>query len=80
MPGLAGRRVPVKLAVVPAAFVAAIVLSAGLGLLSSPQMWTHGVLIIPHLLWPLWGLALGFAAYAYHLRRRGACATCGRDG
>jgi hypothetical protein len=33
----------------------------------------------PEMLWPLWGLALGGATYAYYLRRRDACRACGRN-
>ncbi|WP_433537176.1 hypothetical protein ACQPZK_05095 [Micromonospora sp. CA-249363] len=82
MVGLAGRRVPVPLAVVPATLVAISVTAASLGLLSNPKFWelTGGTSLTgaPMLLWPLWGVALGAAAYAYHLRRRGACRRCGR--
>ncbi|WP_406075268.1 hypothetical protein [Micromonospora sp. NBC_01638] len=82
MLGLAGRRVPVKLAVVPATLVAIAVTAATLGLLSNPEFWqlTHGFSLAgaPMLLWPFWGVALGAATYAYHLRRRGACQRCAR--
>ncbi|GII32044.1 hypothetical protein [Planotetraspora mira] len=82
MIGLAGRRVPIKLAVIPAAYVAPIVVSAGLSIATSAKIWhTPGyskLLVVTHMLWPLWGVALALAAYAYHLRRRGACATCGQ--
>ncbi|MFE9918369.1 hypothetical protein ACFYPG_24745 [Micromonospora sp. NPDC005553] len=82
MLGLAGRRVPVKLAVVPATLVAISVTAASLGLLSNPEFWrlTGGFSMTgaPMLLWPLWGVALGVATYAYHLRRRGACRGCDR--
>ncbi|RAO57232.1 hypothetical protein [Micromonospora saelicesensis] len=82
MIGVAGRRVPVKLAVVPATLVAISVTAASLGLLSNPKFWelTGGLSITgaPMLLWPVWGVALGVATYAYHLRRRGACRRCGR--
>ncbi|MCX5069417.1 hypothetical protein OOJ91_26580 [Micromonospora lupini] len=82
MVGLAGRRVPVRLAVVPAALVAIAVTAASLGLLSNPQFYrlTGGFSLTgaPMLLWPVWGAALGAASYAYHLRRRGACRRCGR--
>ncbi|MEU7612336.1 hypothetical protein [Micromonospora sp. NPDC049204] len=79
---LGGRRVPVRLAVVPAMVVAALVMSAGLGLVSNTdiffgelgaQPWLVGI----HVLWPVWAAALGVAAYAYHLRRRERCAVCG---
>ncbi|SCE68266.1 hypothetical protein [Micromonospora chokoriensis] len=80
--GLAGRRVPVKLAVLPATVVALSVTAASLGLLSNPKFWelTGGLSLTgaPMLLWPLWGVALGAATYAYHLRRRGTCRRCGR--
>ncbi|MEU8114078.1 hypothetical protein [Micromonospora sp. NPDC048947] len=82
MLGLAGRRVPVKLAVVPATLVAISVTAASLGLLSNPKFWelTGGLSITgaPMLLWPVWGVALGAATYAYHLRRRGTCRRCDR--
>ena len=82
MLGLAGRRVPVTLAVVPATLVAISVTAASLGLLSNPKFWelTGGLSLTgaPMLLWPLWGVALGVATYAYHLRRRGACRRCDR--
>ncbi|MEU8184686.1 hypothetical protein AB0B85_08975 [Micromonospora sp. NPDC049044] len=82
MVGLAGRRVPATLAVVPATVVAIAVTAATLGLLSNPEFWrlTGGFSLTgaPMLLWPLWGVALGAATYAYHLRRRGTCRRCGR--
>ena len=84
IPGLAGRRVPIKLAVIPASYVVPIVISGGIGLATSPSLWRQTgyskMLIIPHALWPLWGVALAMATYGYHLRRRGACAVCGRRG
>jgi len=84
MPGLRGRRVPIRLAVIPAAYVSAVVLSAGLGLLSGVGKFLDTGLspwfVVPHALWPLWGLALGVATYAYYLRRRGRCAACERTG
>ncbi|RKR90400.1 hypothetical protein BDK92_4772 [Micromonospora pisi] len=74
MIGIAGRRVPVMLAVVPATLVAALVTSAGIGLFSVPDFWTMiadlNLAVAPALLWPLWGAALGAAALAYYLRRR----------
>ncbi|MGA8117386.1 MAG: hypothetical protein WCA46_27435 [Actinocatenispora sp.] len=32
------------------------------------------------MLWTVWGVALGAATFAYHLRRRGECRWCGRGG
>ncbi|MEU5786730.1 hypothetical protein ABZ754_03240 [Micromonospora purpureochromogenes] len=82
MAGLAGRPVPVKLAVVPATLVAVAVTAATLGLVTMPEFWRLGggftMASAPMLLWPFWGAALGAATYAYHLRRRGGCARCGR--
>jgi hypothetical protein len=83
MPGLAGRRVPIRLATVPATLVAVLVMSASVGFLTSDgflTMVTGGVSLAtaPVLVWPVWSVALGGAALAYHLRRRGACADCGR--
>ncbi|BCB75486.1 hypothetical protein GCM10022251_28930 [Phytohabitans flavus] len=84
MVGLAGRRVPVKLATVPATVVAVFVTSASLGMFPSGAMTKllggDAWLVLPMLLWPLWGVALGAAALAYHLRRRGACHACGGAG
>ncbi|SCE70569.1 hypothetical protein [Micromonospora mirobrigensis] len=83
LPGLAGRRVPVALAVVPATLVALSVTGASLALLTAPQFWRLtedlSAAEAPMLLWPFWGVALGAATLAYHLRRRGACRRCGRD-
>ncbi|MFF5171585.1 hypothetical protein ACFY3U_02990 [Micromonospora sp. NPDC000089] len=83
MVGLAGRRVPTMLAVVPATVVALAVTAGSLGLVTAPRFWelTGGLSLttLPMLLWPVWGVALAVATYAYRLRRRGACARCGRD-
>ncbi|MEV6634550.1 hypothetical protein AB0M54_27765 [Actinoplanes sp. NPDC051470] len=80
MIGLAGKRVPIRLATVPATFVALAVTAASLGLYSEPELYTSELSLahIPQLAWPLWGAALGAATYAYHLRRRPACRDCGR--
>jgi len=85
MLGLAGRRVPVGLAVVPATIVAVAVMPAGIALIGAgfgdgwlainAETWGGTV---PALLWPLWSVALGAATYAYWLRRRGRCDVCGQ--
>lgn len=84
MVGLAGRRVPVLLATVPATVVAVLITSASLGLLTSGAVTELGGagawLVAPMLLWPVWGAALGAATLGYHLRRRGACRACGGTG
>jgi hypothetical protein len=82
MIGLRGKRVPVRLAVIPASFVAATVTSASVSLLSMPktrELIAEGdPLVVPMILWPLWSLALAGATLAYYLRRRGTCVSCGR--
>jgi len=82
MIGLAGRRVPLALAILPASLVAVIVTSAGLMYLRlflvagfPPEGWATTA---PEQLWPIWGLALGGATLAYYYRRRGVCTHCGR--
>ncbi|SBT52352.1 hypothetical protein [Micromonospora auratinigra] len=84
LPGLAGRRVPPRLAVVPAGLVAVAVTAGCLGELTAPEFWRimggFSAAVAPMVLWPLWGPALGAATLAYHLRRRGTCADCGRPG
>ena len=85
MIGLAGRRVPIGLATVPATLVAVFVTSASVGFLTADgflTMFTGGLSLatLPMLLWPLWGVALAAAALAYHLRRRPVCEACGRGG
>lgn len=78
MIGLAGRRVPVDLAVVPALVVAGLVLAASRGLVvgvvdAPGEAWDNvaeaPLVSLPHLLWPVWGVALGLAALAYQRRR-----------
>ncbi|HEU4542868.1 MAG TPA: hypothetical protein VFR23_17190 [Jiangellaceae bacterium] len=74
MIGLAGRRVPIMLAVGPASVVSVLVTSAGLGLSSDPSRFAESAsgfwFYLPQLLWPVWGAALGTATLAYYLRRR----------
>lgn len=80
---LAGKRVPPWLAIVPASIIAVFIIPAGIMEIRldvirgpKPEEWA---MTWPAWLWPLWGLALGAATYAYHLRRRSAvCVVCGR--
>ncbi|TDQ51626.1 hypothetical protein [Actinorugispora endophytica] len=79
MIGLAGRRVPVSLAVVPASAVSALLVMSGLsiwsGFASEAGVGQQTVTLLgalPTLLLPLWGTALAAATLGYVLRRRGA--------
>ncbi|HWM05957.1 MAG TPA: hypothetical protein VNP92_26750, partial [Actinophytocola sp.] len=80
----AGKRVPLALAIVPASIVALFTIPAGITQIRMAVI--HGVhpstwaMTGPGWLWPLWGVALGTATYAYHLRRRAACRHCGQGG
>lgn len=83
MIGLAGKRVPIRLATVPATLVAIFVMSAFVGFASDPARLAEATDVgslttLPIVVWPLWSLALGAATLAYHLRRRPICAACGR--
>ena len=94
MIGLAGRRVPIGLAVVPASIVSVLLIVGGIGILSGlaqmvagmaasgvEEIEIIGALIFqlgPTLLFPVWGVALGVATLGYYYRRRGPCKVCGR--
>jgi hypothetical protein len=94
MIGLAGRRVPIALAVVPASLAAVLLIVGGIGIWSIlGQMIANmlaagadaveiGAAIIfelgPTLLFPVWGLALAVGTLGYYYRRRGPCEVCGR--
>jgi hypothetical protein len=74
LPGLAGKGIPPALAVAPASLISVAVTSAGLGYVRGfvrsgipPEGWG---MVVPGLLWPLWGAALGAATFAYSLRRQ----------
>lgn len=84
MIGIAGKRVPPALAIVPASIVSVIVTSSGLEDVRISLVPTNTFPIEltwstlgPTLLWPIWGIALAAATYAYYLRRRGQCQYCG---
>jgi hypothetical protein len=76
MLGLAGRRVPVRLATVPAAAVAVAVGAASASFFSDTSVLRmiadFSVAVTPMVLWPLWSVTLVLAAYAYHRRRTAA--------
>ena len=94
MIGLAGRRVPIALAVVPAALASVLLIVGGIGIWSGldqmaanlTAIGVEGVRLIweitfqvgPTLLFPVWGVALTVATLAYYYRRRGPCSVCGR--
>lgn len=82
MLGIRGRRVPISLAVVPAAIVSVAVTSAGLMFVRFGVTGSFGDTFpgenddvaawLPEMFWPVWGIALAAATYAYWLRRRGS--------
>jgi predicted RecA/RadA family phage recombinase len=83
MVGLAGRRVPVSLAVVPATLVAVALVAMGRSV--AVQLFTipgalggDGLHMAVFSAMPLWGAALAVATAAYAVRRRAECAQCGR--
>jgi len=94
MIGLAGRRVPIALAVVPASLASVLLIVGGIGIWAGlPQMVANlgasgvegieaiGAIIFqlgPTLLFPIWGVALAVATLGYYFRRRGPCSVCGR--
>ena len=81
VPVIGGRPVPVRMALVPAVFVASVVFSAGLAfwrlVLAGEVNDTPGAMAdwaawVPEMFWPLWGVALAVAGIAYAARRAGA--------
>jgi hypothetical protein len=89
MAGLAGKRVPIALAVVPASIVSVLMMVGGIAMWSgyaeivgqsvgggTQDMGFIGAL--PTALFPVWGVALALATLAYYYRRRGVCEVCGR--
>jgi hypothetical protein len=94
MIGLAGRPVPIALAIVPASLVSVLLMVGGIVIWSGlAQMvaalaagGAEGIELIgeiifqvgPTLLFPVWGAALAVAMLGYYYRRRGPCGVCGR--
>jgi hypothetical protein len=79
LPGLRGRRVPIKLAVVPGLLVAVMVAVAAKDMFQSlGEDGATGIatairwplVTLPALLWPLWAFALAVASVNYGIRRR----------
>lgn len=84
MVGLAGRRVPIALAVVPATVVAVALIAMGrsvivqfaldqVGMTNAEALHTAVFMSMP-----VWGVALAVAVAAYAVRRRAECETCER--
>lgn len=75
LPGLRGRRVPIRLAVVPGLLVAVMVATAAKDLFQSLGEGGLDVVVrwplvtLPGFLWPLWAFALAMAAAHYGIRR-----------
>ena len=94
MIGLAGRRVPIALAVVPASLVSVLLIVGGIAIWSGLAQMVAGLVaggaegigligeiifqVGPTLLFPVWGVALAVATLGYYYRRRGPCRVCGR--
>ena len=87
MIGLAGRRVPIALAVVPASIVSVLLMVGGITIWSSYAQMADaavasgqdmGIVVGPAALFLVWGAALAVATLGYCYRRRGPCGMCGR--
>jgi hypothetical protein len=94
MIGLAGRRIPIALAVVPALLASVLLIAGGIGIWSALGQMAATLaaggsedmeLIVdisfqigPTLLFPVWGVALAVGALGYYYRRRGPCSVCSR--
>ena len=87
MIGLAGRRVPIALAVVPASIMSVLFMVGGIAIWSGYAQMADaavasgldmGIVVGPVLLFPVWGVALAVATLGYYYRRRGPCRMCGR--
>ena len=87
MVGLAGRRVPIALAVVPASIMSVLFMVGGIAVWSGYTQMADaavtigedmGIVVGPVLLFPVWGVALAVATLGYYYRRRGPCSVCGR--
>jgi hypothetical protein len=94
MIGLAGRRVPIALAVVPASLVSVLLFVGGIAIGSHLNKMVAALAAVgaegrgliggiifqvgPTLLFPVWGVALAVATLGYYYRRRGPCKVCGR--
>jgi hypothetical protein len=89
MIGLAGRRVPIGLAIVPASLVSVLLVVGSIAMWSGFAQLVGKSLtgeveaidivgLAPTMLFIVWGLALAMATLGYYYRRRGPCEVCGR--
>jgi hypothetical protein len=87
MIGLAGRRVPIALAVIPASIVSVLLMVGGITIWSSYDRMAEAavgsgqdirIVVGPTLLFPVWAVSLAVATLGYYYRRRGPCRVCGR--
>lgn len=87
MTGLAGRRVPIALAVVPASLMSVLFVVGGISIGSGYAQMAGAaaaaeldmaIVVGPTLLFPIWGAALAIGTLGYYYRRRGPCSVCGR--
>jgi hypothetical protein len=87
MIGLAGRRVPIALAVIPASIVSVLLMVGGISIWSSYDRMAEAavgsgqdfrIVVGPTLLFPVWAVSLAVATLGYYYRRRGPCRVCGR--
>ncbi|QED50200.1 hypothetical protein FSZ17_18785 [Cytobacillus dafuensis] len=85
---IAGKRVPIWFAVIPAAIASILLTIAGLkvspviimGILDGSINSANWGELLPALSWFFWGVSLGAATLSYYLRRRSQCRYCGIGG
>ena len=87
MIGLARRRVPIALAVIPASIMSVLFIVAGITLWSGYKQMVDvaaatgqdfWIVAGPVAMFPIWGVALAVATLGYYYRQRGPCSVCGR--
>jgi len=87
MLGLAGRRVPIALAVVPASIVSVLLMVGGIAMWSGYAQMAGvaaasgqdmEIVVGPVALFPVWAVSLAVGTLGYYYRRRGPCRACGR--
>jgi hypothetical protein len=87
MIGLAGRQVPVALAVAPAAIMSVLFMVTGVTIWSGWNQIARNAVAIGENIWivvgplglfPVWGALLAVGTLGYYFRRRGQCRMCGR--